>query len=187
MSRASTPSLNTTVGNVLLLLVLIVLAFALDIVLPLERLGLRPREIDGLFGIAAMPFLHASFSHLCSNLVPLAVLMALLSLTVARPMATALAIALLSGLLTWLFARSGNHVGASGLVFGLASCLIAGGYRARSLTAFVIAAVTLFLYGTTLLVGVLPSRGAVSWDGHLAGAIAGLVVARFSARNAINI
>lgn len=163
-----------------MLLGIIIAVFLLDIVLPLERFGLRPRSIDGLFGIAAMPFLHANVAHLCSNLVPLGVLMAMLLISDERPVATTLSIAVLGGVLTWLFARSGNHVGASGLVFGLAAYLIARGFKARSMLAFAVAGVTVLLYGTTLLSGVVPTRGPVSWDGHLAGAVAGIVVARLT-------
>ncbi len=167
--------------RVALFLAVIVVVFALDVFLPLEQFGLRPRHLDGLVGIVAMPFLHANLSHLCSNLVPLAVLLGMLVVSDARPLATVVMVALLGGVLTWLFARSGNHVGASGLVFGLAAYLIARGVSARSLTALAVAGVTVALYGATLLGGIVPSAGPVSWDGHLAGAVAGVLVARTSA------
>lgn len=163
----------------LVLLGVIVVVFGLDLFLPLEQLGLRPRRIDGLPGIAAMPFLHADLAHLCSNLVPLGVLLFMLLLSDDRPVATTLTVAVLGGLLTWLFARSGNHVGASGLVFGLAAYLVVRGLYARSFTAMVVAGVTVMLYGATLLGGIIPTGGRVSWDGHLMGLIAGAVVARY--------
>lgn len=160
-------------------IVVLCVSFVADRVLPLEQFGLRPRSLDGLTGIVAMPLLHADLAHLCSNLVPLIVLMAMLIATQSRPLITALLISLLAGVLTWLFARSGNHIGASGLVFGLATCLIVSGYRSRSLLALAAAGVTAVVYGTTLLTGVMPSSGRVSWDGHLAGAVAGALVARY--------
>jgi len=106
-------------------IVVLCVSFVADRVLPLEQFGLRPRTLDGLTGIVAMPLLHADLAHLCANLVPLIVLMAMLIATQPKPLTTALLISVLSGVFTWLFARNGNHIGASGLVFGLATCLIA--------------------------------------------------------------
>ncbi|MFK7886392.1 MAG: rhomboid family intramembrane serine protease [Gammaproteobacteria bacterium] len=163
-------------------IVVLCVSFVADRVLPLEQFGLRPRSLEGLTGIVAMPLLHADLAHLSSNLVPLILLMAMLIATQPRPLITALMISLLGGALTWLFARNGNHIGASGLVFGLATCLIVGGYRSRSMLAFAAAGITAVVYGTTLLSGVMPASGRVSWDGHLAGAVAGIVVARYYLR-----
>lgn len=176
----SGPGFDMGLGMVVAIPAIIVIVFGLDLFLPLERLGLRPRYLSGLTGIIAMPFLHASLTHLLSNLVPLTVLLFLTRLIRPRPLATVVGIAVLGGLLTWVFARGGNHIGASGLVFGLATFLMASGLHARSLTAVAVAVVTLFLYGATILGGVVPTGGAVSWDGHLAGAVAGIVVARLS-------
>ena len=53
--------------------------FLLDLILPLERFGLVPRDFGGLLGVVTMPFLHADFSHLLNNSVPLAVLLTLLA------------------------------------------------------------------------------------------------------------
>jgi membrane associated rhomboid family serine protease len=170
------------IGLTLALLATIWVTFVADRLLPLEQLGLRPRTLDGLFGIVAMPFLHANLPHLMSNTLPLLVLLFMVILTTRAPVVVTVAISLVSGVLIWLFARNGNHIGASALVFGLATYLIAGGYRAHSALAFGAAVVTFFVYGATLLSGVLPQGSQVSWDGHLAGAVAGVMVARM-ARN----
>ncbi len=167
-------------GLTIALMATIWVTFVADRVLPLEQFGLRPRSLDGLIGIAAMPFLHANLAHLMSNSVPLLLLLLMVILTTRTPVMVTVAISLLSGVLIWLFARSGNHIGASALVFGLATYLIAGGYRANSMLAFAAAVVTFFVYGATLFWGVLPQSAQVSWDGHLAGAVAGVLVARFA-------
>lgn len=153
-----------------------------DFVLPgnLTDWGLVPRTWWGLPGIPAAPFLHANLAHLVSNTVPLLVLLTLLAGSRTRTWETVFEIILLGGGLLWLFGRAGSegarmvHVGASGLVYGLIAFLIVAGFREKRLASLAVALVVGFLYGTTLLSGVLPSVGSqVSWDGHLWGAIAG--------------
>lgn len=159
------------------LLVALWVAFAIDIFLPLEQLGLRPRSLTGLPGIVAMPFVHINLAHIISNTVPLIVLLALVAFGRNHTARTVALIVVIGGVLLWCFGRDANHVGASGLVFGLATFLVAGGYMANSASALIIAVLTLILYGSSILVGVLPLQGGVSWDGHLSGAVAGILVA----------
>lgn len=157
---------------------LIWLTFLIDRLAPLEQLGLRPRSLGGMPGIAVMPFLHFDYRHLMSNTVPLIVLLGLLAFDRHNSLGTVVLIILLSGVLLWCFGRSANHIGASGLVFGLAGYTVARGYKAQSFASFAAAAVTLFLYGGSLLTGILPTTAAVSWDGHLSGLVAGVAIAR---------
>ena len=146
--------------------------------LHLEAFGLVPRRIPGLIGIAAMPFLHANFAHLLGNTLPLLILLALLAGSRARSWETVAETALAGGALLWLFGRSAVHVGASGLVFGLASFLIVAGLLEKRIIPLIVSLLVGFLYGGTLVWGVLPIAGyGVSWDGHLAGAIAGVAIA----------
>ena len=83
-----------------------------------------------------------------------------------------------SGLGTWLIGR-GNalHIGASSLIYGLVVYLIGAGYWMRSWNSVGVALVVLLFYGG-IFYGVLPQQGSVSWEGHLAGAISGLMVAQ---------
>lgn len=154
--------------------------FVLDYFLPLELLGLVPRQLTGLIGIVTMPWLHAGVGHLLSNSVPLLVLLTLLAGSRAQSWGVVALIILQGGTLLWLFGRSALHIGASLLVFGLISFLIASGlWFERRTVPVLIALVVAFLYGMPLVFGVLPwfSGQNVSWDGHLFGAIAGVVVA----------
>ena len=159
------------------LLVALWVAFAIDLFLPLEQFGLRPRSLTGLPGIVAMPFVHINLSHIVSNTVPLTVLLALVAFGRYHTARTVAYIVVVGGVLLWCFGRDANHVGASGLVFGLATFLVAGGYLANSASALIISVVTLVLYGSSILMGVLPLQVGVSWDGHLSGAVAGILVA----------
>ncbi|MEM6638604.1 MAG: rhomboid family intramembrane serine protease [Pseudomonadota bacterium] len=176
------PSASRPWVTAIWLIAVILIVFVADRGLPLERFGLRPRDVGGLVGIVTMPFLHANFAHLLANLTPLCVLLGLLLVSERRPLATVLLITLVGGALTWIFARHGNHIGASGLVFGLAGYLIANGWYTRSLPSIALAVLTAGVYGSTLLTGFIPTAGPVSWDGHLAGFVGGALVARLRRR-----
>lgn len=149
----------------------------------LDRLGIEPRDADGLTGVVLAPFLHGGFGHLISNTVPFLVLGALVALSgLARLLAVAAMVTVISGLGVWLFAPSSSlHIGASGVVFGFATYLVARGWFDRRLGYVAVALLVVLVYGTSLLFGLLPRPG-VSWQGHLFGAVGGLVAARVLAR-----
>jgi membrane associated rhomboid family serine protease len=133
-----------------------------------------------MIGIPASPFLHGSLGHLTSNTVPLIILLTLLAGSRARSWETVLEIIFLGGGLLWVLGRSAIHVGASGLIYGLIAFLLVSGFREKRLVPMLIAILVGFLYGTTLLAGILPTAGAqVSWDGHLWGAVAGGLIGYF--------
>lgn len=152
--------------------------FLLDIFLPLEQFGLRPRTARGITGIVAMPFLHADFRHIMSNTPPLLILLSLLAGSRANSKTIVFIIILLAGILLWLFGR-GNalHIGASGLVFGLAGFLIASGIIEKRPLPLLISLIVGLIFGASLLSGILPTQKSVSWDGHLFGLVAGAVTA----------
>lgn len=157
--------------------------FLVDRVLPIDfnRWGIIPRELGGIWGIFLSPFLHANLSHLLSNFLPLMILLTLLVATQRHSWWIALQIVLLGGLLLWVFGRPAVHVGASGLIYGLIAYLMAAGFRQGRFGPAIAALLVGFLYGGTLLSGVLPTVGEhVSWDGHLTSAIAGGILGYFS-------
>ena len=145
----------------------------------LDAYGIEPREPDGLIGVVAAPFLHGGFAHLVGNTVPLVVLGAVIALGGAlRLLAVTAIVGLVSGLGTWLVAPAGTvHIGASGIVFGFATYLMARGLYSRRMAQLAVGVVVLALWGATLLRGLVPDAG-VSWQGHLFGAIGGVVAAR---------
>jgi membrane associated rhomboid family serine protease len=145
----------------------------------LERAGIEPHRAEGLIGIVTAPFLHAGFGHLIGNTVPFLLLGATIALSgLARVAATTAIVALVSGLGIWLIAPSGtDHIGASGVVFGYATYLIARGLFSRTLLHLAVGLGVIALYGTTLLFGLVPTDG-ISWQGHLFGGIGGVVAAR---------
>ena len=150
----------------------------------LDDYGVIPRRLIGLVGIPAMPFLHANLNHLISNTIPLVVLLILLAGSRAESWEVVVVIVLLGGLLLWIFGRSADHIGASGLISGLTAFLILSGFLEERIIPLLIALLVGFLYGGSLIFGVIPRFGSnVSWDGHLCGAVAGALVALALAQN----
>jgi membrane associated rhomboid family serine protease len=148
----------------------------------LDEYGIEPRDADGLIGVVAAPFLHADFGHLASNTVPFVVMGIVIALSgAARVIAVTAIVAVISGAGTWIVAPEGtNHIGASGVVFGFATYLMARGWFNRSVLQLAVGVVVAAVFGTALLAGLAPQPG-VSWQGHLFGAIGGIVAARLLA------
>lgn len=143
----------------------------------LDDLGIRPRQVRGLVGILTAPFAHASFDHLMSNTLPLGLLATLTLYCYPRAARIALPmIWLLSGLGVWLFARDSVHLGASGIAHGLMFFLFVMGLIRRDRLAVVTSLVVFFLYGGMLL-SILPHEEHVSFEYHMAGALAGVLAA----------
>ncbi len=162
-------------------LVVLWLALLAQSIWALRDFGLQPRRLEGLLGIVTMPLLHRDVAHLLGNSVPLLVLMVLLRSVTRSVWRTVAGIQGLGATLLWLVGRSGNHIGASLLVFGLIAYLVSFGlfFHKRPITT-VVSLLVGFLYGGTLLWGVLPRPQdvpLVSWDGHLCGVAAGVVSA----------
>jgi membrane associated rhomboid family serine protease len=177
------PSERERTGGFVLIgsmVILMWLAETIDIVAgDLDDAGIHPRDADGLFGIVASPFLHAGFGHLIGNTIPFVVLGAAIAVGgLLRTAAVVGIVAVVGGLGTWLTAPSNTVViGASGLVFGFATYLVARGAYSRRPWHIAGGLLVLALYGWTLLVGLVPTPG-VSWQGHLFGAVGGVVAAR---------
>ena len=144
----------------------------------LDRYGIEPRDVDGLDGVVAAPFLHVGFGHLLANTLPFAAMGAVIALEGAwRLLGVTALVAVVSGLGTWLIAPADTiHLGASGVVFGYATYLIARGWFNRRPVEIGIGLVVAFLWGGALLAGLEPQQG-ISWQGHLFGAIGGVIAA----------
>jgi membrane associated rhomboid family serine protease len=144
----------------------------------LERHGIAPRSTDGLEGILFAPFLHAGFGHLIGNTLPFLVLGAAIAFGGAVRVAAVTAIvAVVGGLGTWLVAPANTiHIGASGIVFGYAAYLMARGLFSGRVLQIAIGVAVVGVWGTTLLNGLAPADG-ISWQGHLFGAVGGVVAA----------
>lgn len=140
----------------------------------LDAAGVRPREAEGLDGIAFAPLLHSGWDHLFANTVPLLLFGFLILLAgVARWLAVTAVVWLVGGVGVWLTGADQTvHLGASVLAFGWLVYLLLRGVFSRSVGQILVGVVLLFLYGGVLW-GVLPGQPGVSWQGHLFGALGG--------------
>lgn len=146
------------------------------------ELGVLPRQASGLLGIITSVFIHADLGHIASNSLPLLALgMMLFYFYKKIAKATFIWIWLVSGLWLWIGGRNdpyypNYHIGASTLIYGLATFLFFSGVFRRHLRLMVVSALVVFLYGS-IMWGIFPLKSEISWEGHLFGAIAGVLVA----------
>jgi membrane associated rhomboid family serine protease len=177
------PAAEDRIRGVTLVVAMVIVMWALEVVDlvggHLDSDGIHPRDVDALPGVALAPFLHAGWGHLIGNTIPFLVLGFTIALGgLARTAAVTVIVALVAGLGTWLLGPAHtNHIGASGVVFGFATYLVARGAWSRRPVHLVVGLLVLGIYGTTLMFGLVPTPG-VSWQGHLFGAIGGVVAAR---------
>lgn len=149
----------------------------------LNSFGIWPRHPVGLSGILFSPLLHYNDAHLSTNMISLFLLLVILFLNREyRPDLAFMSIWILSGVGTWLIGRSDAggqpviHIGASGVIYGLVSYLIVAAWWLKSWTSFFWSIAIFFLYGG-IFYGMLSQPKFISWEGHLAGAVAGVFVA----------
>jgi len=140
-------------------------------------LGIQPRSVQGLRGILFSPFIHSDIKHLFHNTIPLFVLsMALFYFY--RPISWKVLVLglLFTGFFTWIIGRPANHIGASGVIYLLASFLFFKGIFSKYYRLIALSFIVVFLYGG-LLWFIVPVDPKISWEGHLSGLIVGFIFA----------
>ncbi|MGJ8549732.1 rhomboid family intramembrane serine protease [Winogradskyella wichelsiae] len=143
----------------------------------IKAFGIRPQKLEGLLGIFTSPFLHGDINHIYNNSVSLFVLSIALFYFYRKIAWKVIGFGIiLSGLLTWFIGESGNHIGASGLIYVLVSFMFFKGIFAKHYRLIALSLVVIFLYGSMIWY-VFPIKNGVSWEGHLGGLITGLVFA----------
>ena len=143
----------------------------------LANFGLYPHKISGLVGIITAPLLHANFSHLISNSIPVLLLSG--GIIYFYPQSAFKVFALnylVPGIFVWFFGRPAYHIGASGLIYGFVSFLFFSGIIRRDNRSIALALIVTFLYGG-IIWGVLPIDAEISWEYHLFGALTGIFCA----------
>jgi len=140
------------------------------------KYSLFPRTLTGLIGIVTAPLLHEGWEHLIGNTVPLLVLGYLLFNSYKEIAGKVFwLVYALNGILLWLFAREAFHLGASGVVYGLASFLFFSGLIRKHPQLAMISFLVVFLYGS-MVWGIFPFDPHVSWEAHLYGGLTGLIL-----------
>ena len=137
-------------------------------------LGIYPRTEMGLIGIITAPLVHGNIIHLVSNTLPFLILGTTLYYFYDRISRNVfLQCYFIPGVLVWLFARSSYHVGASGLIYALASFLIFLGLFRKDTRSILISIIIITFYWT-LIYGILPENPKVSWESHVFGGLVGV-------------
>lgn len=163
---------------------LMVLVFLIQLLFNIDLgfLGIMPHMYSGLIGILFAPLIHGSSMHLYANIFPVIILGSSLYFFYDRVADTVFFYCyFLTNGIVWLFGRPYYHIGASGLVYGLAMFLIALGFFRGSVKSIVISILILFFYGG-IVYGILPTDKNISWESHLSGAIVGMLLAFFSSK-----
>ncbi len=143
----------------------------------LNQFGISPRSFVGLRGIVFSPFIHGSVEHLYNNTIPLAVLLAALFYFYRKIALKVLFWGILiSGVLTWAIGRPSYHIGASGVIYVLASFTFFKGVFSKYYRLVALSLIVVFIYGS-LLWYIFPVKDDISWEGHLSGFVTGLLLA----------
>nr|WP_321451917.1 rhomboid family intramembrane serine protease [uncultured Carboxylicivirga sp.] len=184
MAKASDLELKKLKTALVIPLFFLVITFSLKLIETLEGFsfvewGVRPLSIEGLPGILLAPLIHADWDHFFANAVPLFVLgVSLFYFYRGISVKVFIYIYLLTGIWVWMGARDAWHIGASGVIYGLAAFLFASGFLRRYIPLMAISLMVVFLYGS-MIWGIFPLQMNVpySWESHLWGSVAGVALA----------
>ncbi len=138
--------------------------------------GIFPRATEHLDGILFMPFLHNDLKHLFSNSIPLLILGGAMATFYKEVyLRVFFSIWFLHGIWLWVGGRPAYHIGASGIIYGLASFIFFGGVFRREKGMMALSLLVVFLYGS-MIWGLLPLFEGMSWEAHLFGALSGALL-----------
>ena len=140
--------------------------------------GVFPKDIQSLSGIITCPFIHSSTQHLFNNIIPLFFLLsAMIHFYDKLAYYIYILIHIFGGLLLWFIGREVYHIGASGIVYGLATFMFFSGIFRKNIQLLAFSLLITFLYGS-MVWGIFPEtvRPGVSWEAHLSGAIVGFIL-----------
>ncbi|MBN1820978.1 MAG: rhomboid family intramembrane serine protease [Prolixibacteraceae bacterium] len=152
--------------------------FELDFV----TFGVYPLHLKGLKGILFSPFIHANFNHLMANSVPFFILTTALIYYYRRiSYRIFFLIYIISGICVWVGGRQAWHIGASGVVYGLAAFHFVSGILRNDLRLLTMSIIVVFLYGS-MIWGIFPLKPEISWEAHLWGGVSGVILAFYYRR-----
>ncbi|MEX0985957.1 MAG: rhomboid family intramembrane serine protease [Bacteroidales bacterium] len=161
----------------LLVLIWVIKFFEITMEVDFVHAGVMPRTARGLQGILFSPLIHGDWKHLFDNSIPVFILtFALFYFYRGISYTIFFSIYIIGGIILWFIGRDAYHIGASGVIYGLASFLFLSGVIRRVTHLMALSLLVVFLYGS-LIWGLLPFDYEVSWEGHLGGAVVGIVLA----------
>ena len=143
-----------------------------------DQFGIYPRTFSGLIGIFCAPFVHGNLEHLYNNSIALVILLVALRYFYRDIFIKILVNGLLlSGLITWVIGRESIHIGASSLIYVLASFIFFKGIRSKYYRLVALSLLVVLVYGSMVWYIFPNIKEGISWEGHLAGLITGFVFA----------
>ena len=141
------------------------------------KYGIYPRSFFGLRGVIFSPFIHSTSKHLYNNTMPILILSTALFYFYKNISWKVLLFGwILSGFLTWLIGRTSYHIGASGLIYVLVSFILFKGLFTHNLRLIALSLVVVFVYGSMFWYVLPIAEERISWEGHLAGFISGVLL-----------
>ncbi|MCG8701443.1 MAG: rhomboid family intramembrane serine protease [Bacteroidales bacterium] len=141
-----------------------------------SKLGLYPLRPSGLIGIITSPLIHSNWEHLLNNTPALFVLLwATFYFYKGIAWKVFVLTWFMNGFWLWFFGRESYHIGASGLVYGFGTFLFLGGIIRLNRNLLAISLLVAFMYGS-MIWGIFPLEEHVSWESHLTGFLAGIVL-----------
>jgi membrane associated rhomboid family serine protease len=151
--------------------------FEISMELSFVDAGVYPRKLGGMKGILFSPVIHSDWKHLVDNSMPV-LFLSLALFYFYRDIAYKIwfLIYLIGGILLWGVGRHAYHIGASGLIYGLAAFLFLSGIIRRIRSLMSISLLVVFWYGG-MVWGLLPFDFEVSFEGHITGVVAGIILA----------
>ena len=160
-----------------LLLLWAVKFFEVSMELSFVEGGVYPRKLNGLQGILFSPLIHGNWKHLVDNSMPV-LLLSLAVFYFYRDIAYKIwfLIYFIAGILLWSIGRQAYHIGASGLIYGLAAFMFLSGVIRRVRSLMAISLLVVFWYGS-MVWGLLPFDFEVSFEAHITGVVAGVILA----------
>lgn len=159
----------------------VILAFLFELGMEMDFTagGIFPRELKTLPNIFTMPFIHSDWKHLTNNVISFFVLSVCLYYFYGEIANRMLFFSMIcTGLILWIIGRDAWHIGLSGMVYALSFFLFFSGIIRRYIPLIAISLIIVFLYGNNVWY-LFPWQelGPVSWEGHLSGAITGVLFA----------
>ena len=170
--------LSTVIPIIVIILIWLVKIIEILFEIDFSSLGIHPFSADGLAGIFFSPFIHADLNHLFNNTLPLFFLSVALFFFYSEVALRVLILTwIFSGILVWLAGREAWHIGASGVVYGLASFLFFSGIIRKYFRLIALSLLIVFLYGS-MVWGLFPGvYRNVSWESHMLGFFSGIILA----------
>ena len=165
------------VSTMLVIVLWLVKLFELEFGFDFSIFGILPRELSGLRGIIFSPLIHSNIEHLAANSLPLLVLNFSLFFFYRKSAYAIFTLTyLFSSVFVWIGGREALHIGASGVIYGLAAFLFLSGVISHNIRLLTISLIVIFLYGS-MFWGIFPLKPEISWESHLWGGLSGFVLA----------